>query len=69
MTYFDGAGHDAEGHGLHFMVIHHLRCQDIDELKAYILENSDEFGACVREQIILLHEIEEKRHESNDAVR
>lgn len=69
VTYFDGAGHDAEGHGLHFMVIHHLRCQDIDELKAYILENSDEFGACVREQIILLHEIEEKRHESNDAVR
>ena len=63
VTSFDGAGHNAEGHGLHFMVIHHLRCKDIAELKAYILENSDAFAASVREQIVLLHEIEDKLHE------
>ena len=68
VTFFDGAGHHAEGCGLHFMVIHHLKCQDIAELKAYILENSDAFAASVREQIILLHEIEEKIHKSDHAV-
>jgi hypothetical protein len=62
-TYFDGVGHDAEGHGLHFMVMHHRACQDIDKLKAYILENSDEFATSVREQLDLLHDIEEKLHE------
>ena len=68
VTFFDGAGHHAEGCGLHFMVIHHLKCQDIAELKAYILENSDAFAASVREQIILLHHIEEKIHKSDHAV-
>ena len=68
VTSFDGAGHNAEGHGLHFMVMHHLRCKDIAELKTYIQENSDEFAASVREQIVLLHEIEDKLHESGDAV-
>ena len=68
VTFFDGAGHNAEGFGLHFMVIHHLQCQDIAELKAYILENSDAFAASVREQIILLHHIEEKIHKSDHAV-
>jgi hypothetical protein len=68
VTSFDGAGHNAEGHGLHFMVIHHLRCKDIAELKTYIQENCDEFAASVREQIVLLHEIEDKLHESDDAV-
>ena len=59
---------NAEGWGLHFTVIHHLGCKDIAELKAYILENGDAFAASVREQIILLHTIEEKMHESDDAV-
>ena len=68
VTSFDGAGHNAEGWGLHFTVIHHLGCKDIAELKAYILENGDAFAASVREQIILLHTIEEKMHESDDAV-
>ena len=68
VTFFDGAGHNADGLGLHFMVIHHLTCKDIAELKAYILENSDAFATSVREQIILLHRIEEKMHESDDAV-
>ena len=36
--------------------------------QAYILENGDAFAASVREQIILLHTIEEKMHESDDAV-
>ena len=67
-TFFDGAGHHAEGHGLHFMVIHHLKCKDIAQLKTYILENGDAFATSVREQIILLHEIEEKMHETDDAV-
>ena len=68
VTSFDGAGHNAEGWGLHFTVIHHLGCKDIAELKACILENGDAFAASVREQIILLHTIEEKMHESDDAV-
>jgi hypothetical protein len=37
-------------------------------LKACILENSDEFAVCVREQILLLHHIVEKVHKSDDAV-
>ncbi len=75
VTSFDGAGHHAEGWGLHFTVMHHLQCKDIAELKTYILENSDAFATSVRElatsvreQIILLHSIEEKMHESDDAV-
>jgi len=68
VTSFDGSGHHAEGWGLHFTVMHHLRCKDIDNLKASILENSDAFATTVREQIILLHIIEEKKHESDNAV-
>ena len=67
-TFFDGAGHHAEGHGLHFMVIHHLHCKDITELKSYILENSDAFATCIREQIELLIDIKEQMHESDHAV-
>lgn len=68
VTIFDGVGHDAENHGLHFTVIHHHACQDLVELKDYILANSDEFAVSVREQIVLLHEIELKMYESDDAV-
>ena len=68
VTSFDGAGHDAERHGLHFMVIHHLRCRDISELKAFIMENCEEFAVSVREQIVLLHKIETEMHESDNAV-
>lgn len=61
VTIFDGVGHDAEkNQGLHFTVIYNQNCQDIAELKNYILENSDEFAASVREQIVLLHDIELK---------
>ena len=67
-TFFDGTGHDAEGHSMHFMVMYHFDCKDIAELKAFILENSDEFAVSVREQIVLLHDIEEQMHESDDAV-
>ena len=67
-TFFDGTGHHAEGLGLHFMVIHHLKCKDIAELKTYILENSDAFATCIREQIELLIDIEEQMHESDHAV-
>ncbi|WP_139207227.1 hypothetical protein [Prevotella sp. ne3005] len=68
VTSFDGTGQHTKGWGLHFTVIHHLKCKDIAELKDYILENGDAFAASVREQIILLHKIEEKMHESDDAV-
>ncbi len=68
VTYFDGTGHNREEQGLHFMVIHHLKCKDIAKLKTCILENSDEFAVCVREQILLLLHIVEKVHESDDAV-
>ena len=68
VTFFDGAGHHAEGYGLHFMVIHHLKCKDIAQLKTYILENSDEFATCMREQIELLIDIKEQMHESDHAV-
>jgi hypothetical protein len=67
-AFFDGAGHNAEGWGLHFTVMHHRECKDIDGLKTYIMENGDAFAASVREQIILLHRIEEKMHATDDAV-
>ena len=67
-TFFDGAGHHAEGHGLHFMVIHHLKCKDIAQLKTYILENSDVFATCIREQVDLFLNIEKQIHESDNAV-
>ena len=67
-TFFDGTGHNAKGLGLHFMVIHHLKCKDIAELKTYILENSDAFATCIREQIELLIDIEWQMHESDHAV-
>lgn len=67
-SYFDGVGHDADNRGLHFMVMHHLACQDIAELKAFILENSDDFAVIVREQILLLHDIEKKQHQIGDSV-
>ena len=69
ITFFDGAGHNGEGHGLHFMVMHHLRCKDIAELKAYIFENSDEFATSVKEQIVLLHDIEENIHDQHSETR
>ena len=62
-SFFDGVGRDADNNGLHFMVIYNLACNDIAELKAFILENSDEFAVTVREQIVLLHEIEKKHHD------
>ncbi len=67
-TFFDGAGHHTEGFGLHFMVIHHLHCKDITELKSYILENSDVFATCIREQVDLFLNIEKQIHESDNAV-
>ena len=54
------------GMGLHFMVMHLLKCQEIAELKAFILENCDEFAVAAREQIVLLHDFEDKMHESDD---
>ena len=69
VSYFDGTGHNAGGQGLHFMVIHHLACKDSAELNAFILANSDDFAASVREQIVLLGELEEKKlHELCDAL-
>ena len=50
------------------MVIHHLKCKDIAQLKTYILENSDKFATCIREQIELLIDIKEQMHESDHAV-
>ena len=52
--------------GMHFMVMYLLKCQEIAELKAFILENCDEFAVAVREQIVLLHDFEDKMHESDD---
>lgn len=57
-SYFDGVGTNAKNHALHFMVMHHRTCKDIEKLKAFIMENNDEFASCVREQIVLLHGIE-----------
>ena len=64
-TFFEGAGHNAEGKGMHFMVMYLLKCQEIAELKAFIQENCDEFSVAVREQIVLLHDFEDKMHESD----
>ena len=41
---------------------------DIAQLKTYILENSDAFATCIREQIELLIDIKEQMHESDHAV-
>ena len=68
VTCFDGTGHNHEGRGLHFMVIHHLRCKDIAGLKTYILENSDAFATTVKEQILLLLDIKEQMLQSDNAV-
>lgn len=57
-SYFDGVGHNAANHALHFMVMHNWACKDIDKLKAFILEKNDEFASTIREQIVLLHGIE-----------
>jgi len=62
--FFDGVGRNAEGKGLHFMVMHHQQCKDISELKTFILANSDEFAVSIREQMLLLLDIEEQMHES-----
>ena len=59
---FDGTGHYADNRGLHFTVFYNLACEDIAELKAFIQENSDDFAVSVREQIVLLHDIEEDFH-------
>lgn len=50
---------------MHFMVMYLLKCQEIAELKAFIQENCDEFSVAVREQIVLLHDFEDKMHESD----
>ena len=50
------------------MVIHHLQCKDIAELKTYILENSDAFATNVREQIVLLLDINRQMRQSDHAV-
>ena len=60
-SFFDGRGR-SDNIGLHFMVIYNLACEDIAALKAFIQENSDDFAACVREQIALLHDIEKDLH-------
>lgn len=57
-SYFDGVGHNAANHALHFMVMHNWACKDIDKLKAFIMEKNDEFASTIREQIVLLHGIE-----------
>ena len=61
-SFFDGTGHYADNRGLHFTVFYNLACEDIAELKAFIQENSDDFAVSVREQIVLLHDIEEDFH-------
>ena len=66
-SYIEGAGRDAENHGLHFMVMFNMACKDIDELKTFILDNSDEFARMVREQINLLHDIERQQYEKTVA--
>ncbi len=68
ITFFDGAGHNHEGIGLHFMVIHHRKCKDSAKLKAYILENSDAFATNIREQIVLLLDINRQMRQSDHAV-
>ena len=60
-AFFDGTGR-CDNLGLHFMVIYNQACEDIAELKAFIQENSDDFAVCVREQIVLLHDIEKDFH-------
>ena len=57
ISFFDGVGKDAQGKGLHFMVIYHMNCRDLAELKATIQESSSEFAVAIREQLNLLRDV------------
>jgi hypothetical protein len=56
MGYFKGAGRNHDNEDMHFMIMHTLTCEDMEELKAFILANGDEFANCSYEQMGLLVE-------------
>ena len=56
MGFFEGAGRNHDNENMHFIIFHTFACEDMEELKAFILENGDEFANCSYEQMDLLVE-------------
>jgi hypothetical protein len=63
---FEGAGRNHDNQDMHFMVFHTFACEDMEELKAFILANSDEFANCSYEQMDLLVEKAEENAGNSD---
>jgi hypothetical protein len=56
MGFFEGAGRNHDNENMHFIIFHTFACEDMEELKAFILENDNEFANCSYEQMDLLVE-------------
>ena len=56
MGFFEGAGRNHDNNNMHFIIFHTFACEDVEELKAFILENGNEFANCSYEQMNLLLE-------------
>ena len=56
MGFFEGAGRNHDNENMHFIIFHTFACEDMEELKAFILENGNEFANCSYEQMDLLVE-------------
>ena len=54
--FFEGAGRNHDNENMHFIIVHTFACEDMEELKAFILENGNEFANCSYEQMDLLVE-------------
>lgn len=56
MGFFEGAGRNHDNENMHFIIFHTFACEDMEELKVFILENDNEFANCSYEQMDLLVE-------------
>lgn len=56
MGFFEGAGRNHDNENMHFIIFHTFACEDMEELKVFILENGNEFANCSYEQMDLLVE-------------
>ena len=54
--FYEGAGRNHDNENMHFIIFHTFACEDMEELKAFILENGNEFANCSYEQMDLLVE-------------
>ena len=66
MGFFEGAGRNHDNENMHFIIFHTFACEDMEELKAFILENGNEFANCSYEQMNLLLEKAEENAGNSD---